>query len=130
MQRTKLGGSLSEQMNSVRTMGLAVDSGTAHIFDHIEVGGPMWSGQGKRWARAAVRFVTPFAGPPAVQLSIAMIDADSSKNLRLELGTEDVTCTGFTAVAHTWSDTRIGRLQVNWTAIGQRIDEVVPVWDV
>lgn len=90
----------------------------------------MWSGKGKRWARASVRFGAPFASPPTVQLSIGMIDADSNCNLRLELATEDVSLDGFLVVAHTWDDTRIGRLQVNWTAIGARGGAVESLWDV
>lgn len=105
---------------SVGTTELAIDGGVAQIFDHIENEGPMWCGSGKRWARTVVRFEQPFGAKPRVQLSIAMIDADSSRNLRIELHAEDVSTDGFTAVAHTWNDTRIGRLQVNWTAIGTR----------
>ncbi|MEM7213525.1 MAG: H-type lectin domain-containing protein, partial [Pseudomonadota bacterium] len=108
----------------------AIDGGVAKVFDHIENQGPMWSGSGKRWARAVVSFPDPFSQPPTVQLSIAVIDADTSRNLRLDLHTEDVTSDGFTAVVHTWSDTRIGRLQLNWTAIGSRIEGATPMWDV
>ncbi len=117
-------------MNSVNPLTLAIDGGVVKVFDHIENGGPMWSGDGKRWARAVVKFDEPFSQPPTVQLSISVIDADSSRNLRLDLHTEDVTNDGFTAVTHTWSDTRIGRLQVNWTAIGTRIEGATPLWDV
>lgn len=117
-------------MNSVNPLTLAVGSGVAKVFDHIENAGPMWSGTGKRWSRSVVTFPDPFSHPPTVQLSISVIDADSGKNLRLDLHTEDVTCEGFTAVAHTWSDTRIGRLQVNWTAIGSRIEGATPLWNV
>ncbi len=109
---------------------LAIDNGVAQVFDHIENSGPMWAGRGKRWARVVVAFGETFNKPPTVQLSIAMIDADSNRNLRLELFAEDVTETGFTAVAHTWSDTRIGRLQVNWTAIGTADAELPGAWQV
>lgn len=117
-------------MNSFVTLALAIDSGTAKVFDHIENGGPMWSGTGKRWERCSVRFDKRFAEPPAVQLSIAMIDSDCGRNLRLDLSTEEITVEGFTAVAHTWSDTLIGRLHVNWTAIGQRDPSRQERWDV
>ena len=117
-------------MNMITQFSLAIDSGTARIFDHIEDQGPMWAGTGKRWARQVVAFDNDFAVPPTVQLSIAMIDADSSRNLRLELFVEDVTEHGFVAVAHTWSDTRIGRLQVNWTALGNRADNKGGAWQV
>ncbi|MEM9062836.1 MAG: H-type lectin domain-containing protein [Pseudomonadota bacterium] len=117
-------------MNSVNPLTLAIAGGVTKIFDHIENKGPMWAGSGKRWAREVVAFSEPFSHPPTVQLSISVIDADSGRNLRLDLHTEDVTCDSFTAVAHTWSDTRIGRLQVNWTAIGSRIEGATPVWNV
>ncbi|MEM7684069.1 MAG: H-type lectin domain-containing protein [Paracoccaceae bacterium] len=117
-------------MNSLNPLTLALASGVAKIFDHIEQNGPMWSGVGKRWAKKVVPFGEPFIHPPTVQLSISVIDADSGRNLRLDLQAEDVTCDGFTAVAHTWSDTRIGRLQVNWTAIGSRVEGATPVWNV
>ena len=117
-------------MNNVNPLTLAIAGGVTEVFDHIENKGPMWTGEGKRWSRAVVRFHEPFSHPPTVQLSIAVIDADSGRNLRLDLHTEDVTCGGFTAVAHTWNDTRIGRLQVNWTAIGSRIEGSTPLWDV
>jgi len=107
-------------MDQLNTLTFAIDGGVAQVFDHIENAGPMWCGSGKRWSRAAVTFESPFHAPPRIQLSIALIDADSSKNLRFELHAEDVATDGFTVVAHTWSDTRIGRLQVNWTAIGSR----------
>lgn len=115
-------------MSNLTQAELAIDGGIAQVFDHIEREGPMWSGTGKRWARAVVDFEQEFGAPPRVQLSIAMIDADSGRNLRFELHAEDVTEKGFTAVAHTWSDTRIGRLQVNWTAIGTRRAE--GAWNV
>ena len=117
-------------MNTFSPVQMAVASGKADVFDHVDNDGPMWSAVGKRWARTVIQFDAPFLLPPAVQLSIAMIDADSGKNLRLELSTEDVTGKGFTVVAHTWSDTRIGRLQVNWTAIGQSDASSDPLWNV
>jgi len=121
-----MGGHMSNLIQSE----LAIDGGVAQVFDHIENEGPMWGGTGKRWARTVVKFDDPFSAPPKVQLSIAMIDADSGRNLRFELNAEDVTEVGFTAVAHTWSDTRIGRLQVNWTAIGARSATAGSTWDV
>lgn len=117
-------------MNDLTPAILAVDNGLAHVFDHVDNDGPMWSGEGRRWARAVIKFQQPFVAPPAIQLSIALIDADSSRNLRLDLHAEDVTPTGFLAVAHTWLDTRIGRLQVNWTAIGARTPADEPAWNI
>lgn len=109
---------------------LAIEGGIAEVFDHIENAGPMWCGSGKRWTRASVDFPRPFSSAPTIQLSIAMIDADSSRNLRIELHAEDISETGFTVTAHTWSDTRIGRLQVNWTALGTRLATEGKRWNV
>ncbi len=117
-------------MNRITPVALAVDSGRAQMFDHISSDGPMWAGNGKRWARTVVRFEAPFQSAPSIHLSISMIDAASARNLRLELTAEDVSTDGFTVVAHTWSDTRIGRLQVQWTAIGGRAEGGEPLWDV
>lgn len=117
-------------MNTFSPLQMAVTSGRVEVFDHILSNGPMWTGSGKRWARAAVSFDQPFVTTPVVQVSISMIDADTGKNLRLEFTTEDLGPDGFTIVAHTWSDTRIGRLQVNWTAIGQGAAGAEPLWDV
>lgn len=109
---------------------LGVESGVVRMFDHFESEGPMWMGSGKRWSRQAVQFSKPFQAAPEIQLSLSMIDADSGRNLRLELISEDVTPEGFTAVAHTWSDTRIGRLSLKWIAMGNRIDTVQTLWNV
>ena len=117
-------------MNAVTTNSVAIEGSVAQVFDHIDNGGPMWAGTGKRWARTIVNFQENFNKAPTVQLSIAMIDADSARNLRLELYAEDVTADGFTAVAHTWNDTRIGRLHVNWTAVGTTDAEIPGVWEV
>lgn len=115
-------------MNAPFTLG--VENGVVQMFDHFESEGPMWRGSGKRWARQSLRFSVPFQAPPSIQLSMAMIDADSARNLRLELIAEDVSAEGFTAVAHTWSDTRIGRLKLNWVAIGNSGANIEPLWNV
>lgn len=109
---------------------IAIESGITRLFDHIENDGPMWTGSGDRWETAPVTFSTPFTKPPAVHLSISMIDAASDKNLRLSMRASNTTVEGFTAIAQTWSDTRIGRLEVAWTAIGPSVDNSTPLWDV
>lgn len=117
-------------MNIDQPSVFSAQTGIAQVFDHIEQDGPMWSGSGERWARTAVHFETPFATTPSVQVALSMIDADAGANLRFELSTEDVSARGFIAVVHTWSDTRIGRLRVSWTAFGQRADGMQGRWNV
>lgn len=101
-------------------------SGTSLLFDHIESSGPMWADRGERWVDKFIHFDTPFDRPPHVMMSIEMIDADNSTNLRLQLRAEDIKRHGFKAVAYTWSDTRIGRLSISWIALGKMGSE----WDV
>ncbi|MEM7178470.1 MAG: H-type lectin domain-containing protein [Pseudomonadota bacterium] len=108
------------------TGGLIVASGTALIFDHIDVNGPMWAKSGEREESADVLFDQPFNQRPSIHLSIQMIDADSARNLRLQLRSADIRRTGFRAIAYTWNDTRIGRLAVSWMALGRTGSE----WDV
>jgi hypothetical protein len=110
--------------------GISIDSGSVAMFDHIDTDGPMWTGSGPRAVRVEVKFTQPFFAPPAIHMSTSMIDADSSRNLRLSLVAEDCTPHGFTAVAKTWSDSRIGRLAVMWTAIGEGVRGTTPMWDV
>lgn len=117
-------------MNDPLVTGFAIDSGSIRMFDHIDTEGPMWSGSGARAVRLPVKFSKVFVNPPVIQLSTSMIDADSDRNLRLSLATEDRSAEGFVAVAKTWSDSRIGRLEITWTAIGEGIANSAPLWDV
>lgn len=114
-----------------RVSGLRVESGYLALFDHIESGGVMWTGSGTRSVLRSVRFGSPFGADPAVQLSLAAIDAAHEQNLRLTLSAIGITSEGFTIECHTWDDTRIGRLAVNWMAIGPGQEEsTVADWDV
>ena len=54
-----------------------------------------------------------------VQVGVALWDVDTSSALRAEVQAEDITPEGFSAVFRTWSDTRIARIRVTWTAIGE-----------
>lgn len=106
--------------------GISTAAGSVLVFDHIETNGQMWVGTGERRATAKVKFEAAFDRAPHVLLSISMIDADNGSNLRLQLSAENVTRTGFMAIAYTWKDTRIGRLSVSWIAMGKFGSE----WDV
>lgn len=117
-------------MKNEFSTGLAIESGNARIFDHIESNGPMWSETGERSEATQVTFNTLFTKPPAVHMSISMIDTDSSRNLRLSLKASNTTAEGFSAIAAVWSDTRIGRLEVAWTAIGISVENTTPLWDL
>ncbi|MDX2483885.1 MAG: H-type lectin domain-containing protein [Pseudodonghicola sp.] len=65
-----------------------------------------------------MRFSEPFRAPPAVQVSIALLDADTDAAIRAELTVETITPEGCEIVFRTWMNTRIARIRVAWMAIG------------
>jgi len=109
---------------------LQVETGRVALFDHIERNGPMWAGTGPRMVAAPVNFGSVFDSAPGVNLSIGSIDAASQQNLRLRIEAREVTSEGFSVEAPTWGDTRIGRLAVNWIAVGTVAADDEGGWDV
>lgn len=107
---------MSVQYGSARMITI---SGSQLLFDHIETSGEMWTGRGDRRTETLIRFEADFDQPPQVLVSMGMIDADHSTNLRLQLTAEQIRRGSFKAVACTWSDTRIGRLSISWIAMGK-----------
>ena len=108
---------------------IGILDGFVSVFDHWGASTVMWDGAGERTVRAKVAFDTPFATPPAVTISISVLDADNASYLRLNLRTEEVSGAGFTVAVDTWEDTRIARLGVTWQAIGEMPD-AEDIWDV
>ena len=106
-------------MKTFRTHPIGIDQGEAVLFSDFADGGDMWTGEGPRERRSAVTFSQPFRSAPVVQVSISLWDVDTSSALRAEVTAEDITAQGFSAVFRTWSDTRIARIRVTWTAIGE-----------
>ncbi|MEH6835889.1 MULTISPECIES: H-type lectin domain-containing protein [Falsihalocynthiibacter] len=107
---------------------LGIDQGSLVLFSDFQHDGNMWTGEGQREHREAVSFSTAFRTPPVVQISISMWDFDSATNQRGDLTTEKVSTEGFVAVFKTWGDTRIARIRVDWTAVGELENE--DDWDV
>jgi hypothetical protein len=66
-----------------------------------------------------IQFQTPFAAPRVVLLSASALDADQRFNLRYEVLPDNVSTTQLDIVYHSWADTFIFLLNVNWIAIGQ-----------
>jgi len=115
-------------MKRLRSHTLGVDSGEVILFSDYEDGGEMWTGRGQRERRRHVKFDEPYAAAPTVQLNVSMWDVDTSTTIRSDLKAEAVTPTGFDMVFRTWGDTRIARIRIGWTAIGELPDD--DVWDV
>jgi len=105
----------SIQLRNPRT-GIA--QGDVEVFSEFESGGEMWTGTGERERRLRVEFDAPFADPPAVHLSVSLMDVDHATAYRAELVAHDITNSGFDVVFRTWSDSRIARVRAAWLAIG------------
>ena len=97
---------------------LQILTASGELFNHVDSGGPMWSGDGDRRVEVAVTFVSPFSAVPHVTLGLTGVDSAHDQNLRLWLSARDVSVTGFTMVCETWGDTHIARAAVSWQALG------------
>lgn len=115
-------------MKHIRSHLIGIDQGTVNLFSEFESGGEMWTGIGPRERRAKVKFEAPYLSVPAVQVSLAMLDADNETNTRADVQAENVSKSGFEAVFRTWGDSRVARVRLNWTSIGEVRDP--EIWDV
>ena len=106
-------------MKRLRNHFIGVDQGEVVLFSDFENGGRMWTGNGPREARALVKFAESYRHPPAVQVALSMWDLDSKTNPRADVQTDRITPAGFDIVFRTWGDTRVARVRVAWTAIGE-----------
>jgi hypothetical protein len=102
---------------------IGVDQGDEEVFSEFASGGAMWTGEGNRERRKSVRFSEPFRTAPVVHVSLSLWDIDQRANVRAELVAEKVTTKGFDLVFRTWSDTRVARVRMSWTAIGEVASE-------
>lgn len=102
---------------------LGISQGTAQIVSDFDTDGPFWTGSGERESRQSIEFPDRFHLPPSVQLAVVMWDSDGGTNQRGDVTAENITARGFELVFKTWGDSRIGRLRVQWTAIGPLPDD-------
>lgn len=115
-------------MKRLRNHTVGVDSGDVVLFSDYEDGGEMWTGRGQRERRRHIKFSEPFKSAPTVQMSLSLWDVDAATVMRADMTAESVTKNGFDMVFRTWGDTRVARVRISWTAIGElsEIDD----WDV
>jgi H-type lectin domain-containing protein len=105
-----------------------IQQGEIELFADFRDGGEMWTGTGARERRKAILFDEAFSSVPVAQVAISLWDMDTSAAIRAELVAEKVTREGFDIVFRTWSDSRIARVRVVWTVIGELSFE--DDWDV
>ncbi len=107
---------------------VGVDSGDVVLFSDYEDGGEMWTGRGQRERRRHIKFSEPFKSEPTVQMSLSLWDVDAATVMRADMTAESVTKNGFDMVFRTWGDTRVARVRISWTAIGELSE--ADDWDV
>lgn len=115
-------------MKQLRSHLIGIDQGEVVLFSDFENGGEMWTGTGPRERRKAVWFSQTFRKEPTIQLAVSLWDVDTEAAIRAELRAEKITPSRFEIVFRTWLDSRIARLRVAWTAIGELADD--SDWDI
>jgi hypothetical protein len=106
-------------MKRMTSHTVGVDSGDVILFADYEDGGDMWTGRGQRERRRHIKFSESYAKTPSVQLSVSLWDVDSAAPFRGDMKAEAITKNGFDMVFRTWGDTRVARIRIAWTAIGE-----------
>lgn len=116
------------EMKKLRSSIVGVDSGDEVLFEDFRDGGDMWTGRGQRERRRRIKFSEKYLTAPTVQLSISLWDMDAGTVLRADVSAEAVTEKGFDMVFRTWGDTKVARVRIAWTALGELED--ADLWDV
>ena len=106
-------------MKKLRNHLIGVDQGEITVFSDFEDDGEMWVGEGQRERRKRLSFSEPFVSEPVVQVGISMWDVHNEAPMRADVFTREITTDGFDLVFRTWGDTRVARIRVSWTAIGE-----------
>lgn len=115
-------------MKKLRSHTVGIDSGDVMLFTDYEDGGDMWTGRGQRERRRTIKFSEAFKSPPTVQLSPSLWDLDATTIMRADVAAQNVTKLSFDMVFRTWGDTRVARIRIAWTAIGEMSE--LDDWDV
>lgn len=106
-------------MLRLNSAAIGVDHGDVVLFSDFEDDGKMWRGEGPRKSSAEVVFSRPFHSKPHVQVSVSMFDVSNGSNTRLDVQAEDIASDRFQIVFRTWADTKVARIRISWTAIGE-----------
>ena len=105
------------------------------IVDHelpqgcVHIAGTLGSGEcpggaGCDWrsVRCTVTFGQTFASPPVVTLALAGFDTFEETGGRVQLRMDGVATDRFNFLVHTWHDSRLWGVWVNWIAVGTPSD--------
>lgn len=115
-------------MRKLDSNAIGIDQGDVVLFSDFEHDGEMWTGDGPRNTRLAVKFTEKYIAEPQVYVSVSMLDISNSGNSRFDVQAENITNAGFDIVFRTWGDTQVARCRVAWHSIGAaRAEEI---WDL
>jgi hypothetical protein len=115
-------------MRKLESHVIGIDQGDVVLFSDFEHDGEMWTGEGPRNTRARVEFSEAYEAPPAVSVSVSMIDMSNDANWRADVQAEKITRSGFDIVFRTWGDTKVARVRVAWQSIGALSTD--DAWDI
>ena len=110
-------------MKRISSHAIGIDQGDLMLFSDYADNGPMWTGSGARERVAQVAFAQPFGAPPAVHLSMSLLDMATGPSIRADLSAREITAQGFQIVFRTWEDSRVARIRAAWMAIGPLPDD-------
>lgn len=110
-------------MKRIRSHLFGIDQGEHVMFSDYENNGRMWSGEGTRQRKKTIVFSERFGEPPSVQVTLSLWDVDKDTNVRADVQAKNVSTTGFDLIFRTWGDTRVARVRLAWTAMGELPDE-------
>ena len=106
-------------MKKIRSHVIGIDQGEHIMFSDYENNGRMWAGEGTRQRKKTIAFSEPFRAPPVVQVTMTLWDVDKDTNVRADVQAKNVSATGFDLIFRTWGDTRVARVRLGWTAMGE-----------
>ena len=106
-------------MKKIRSHVIGIDQGEHIMFSDYENNGRMWAGEGTRQRKKTIVFSEPFRAPPVVQVTMTLWDVDKDTNVRADVQAKNVSATGFDLIFRTWGDTRVARVRLGWTAMGE-----------
>lgn len=113
----------NNKLSTLQTENNAMKSTIDHIR-HIETGrvGVSYvpvhvSGTGERDKFITVKFQHAYDNPPKVVLGTVLLDMAEDKNIRYGAFVQNIDTSGFEIKFHTWSDSKLYELFVDWVSI-------------
>ena len=111
------------RMKRIASHLIGIDQRDLVLFSDYVDGGEMWTGKGARERVTPVTFSQAYRKPPAVHLSMSLLDLATGPSVRADISARNITETGFEIVFRTWEDSRVARIRAAWMAVGELRDD-------